>query len=136
MTTDAFASPDSMDTVAVRPTVLLVEDEDAVRRLVGTMLSMSGFDVLPVGTAAEALETGRSFTGRIHAVLADISLPDLPGDELARQLRGLRPEMGVLLTSGLPDGSDGQVIPADVFLQKPFTRAVLVERLRGVMAAP
>ena len=134
MTTDAAPSPDGRPGQVARPSVLLVEDEDAVRRLVVTMLTMSGFDVLPAATAAEALDASRACVGPIDALLADISLPDLPGDELARQLVRLRPEMRVLLTSGIPDGSDGNVIPADVFLQKPFTRAVLVERLRGLLA--
>jgi DNA-binding NtrC family response regulator len=118
----------------VAPTVLVVEDEEGVRRLVVTMLTMSGFVVLQAGSAAEALERARAHTGPLHVLLADLSLPDGPGDVLAPQVQALHPGMPVVFTSGYPDAEAAGLPAGTPFIRKPFTRAALVDRLRDAVA--
>lgn len=113
--------------------VLVVEDEDAVRRLVATMLTMSGFVVRQAGSAAEARRLIEA-DDAIDAALIDVSLPDGTGDDLARQLTTHRPGLRVLLTSGYPDAESAGLTPGTRFIQKPFTRSALVAALSSVIA--
>jgi CheY-like chemotaxis protein len=116
--------------------VLLVEDEPAVRRLVSRTLERAGYSVLEAETAAAAAAMwSRS---PIDLLLTDVVMPGVDGAELARRFSAERPGARVLFMSGYTEGvlvdraREAQV----PFLQKPFTRAELMRRVREVLDDP
>jgi PAS domain S-box-containing protein len=116
-------------------TVLLVEDEDVVRRLVRQVLEQSGYAVLEARDGAQALELGR---GRpVDLLLTDMVMPKLGGVEIAAALREARPELKVLYMSGYAEGAlaPGALGPATTLLEKPFSFATLTEKVRGLLDA-
>ncbi len=112
-------------------TILLVEDEDGVRRVLETMLKRSGYRVLSSGSTSEAVNIAREHGGAIHLLITDMVMPGMSGLNMADQLTVQRPEMRVLFVSGHGD----QVSPgADAaFLQKPFSTAELALKVREVL---
>ncbi|HET7632372.1 MAG TPA: response regulator [Gemmatimonadaceae bacterium] len=116
-------------------TVLVVEDQDALRSLAMRILVSRGYSVHAVGTAAEAVETARMLDPPPDLAILDVNLPDGHGAEVARQLRQLLPSVRILLTSG----ADGRAAPgADefAFLAKPFGVQTLAEAVRAALDAP
>ncbi len=103
--------------------VLLVEDEEAVRKLIRVVLIGSGFTVLEAGSGSEALAVGRSRNGPIHLLLTDVMMPPPGGPELAETLCRERPELRVLFMSGYApdDRLEAAISSGARFLQKPFT---------------
>jgi two-component system cell cycle sensor histidine kinase/response regulator CckA len=101
--------------------VLLVEDEDAVRKLAKTALEASGYSVTECDqgeTAIDLLENGLT----IDVLITDLTMPGMGGRELAGRVRSLRAEVGVVFISGYaPDASWLNDVPGAVFLAKPFT---------------
>jgi CheY-like chemotaxis protein len=137
----AHGPADSPSNVSPRPapvrgdeTILLVEDEDAVRRLAQTVLRARGYQVLVAETAEAALALSRAHAERIHLLLTDVVLPGMNGHRLAEILRAERPGLAVLLTSGYFDARDG-VEETDPLLRKPFTPDGLVEKVRSMLRA-
>lgn len=116
-------------------TVLVVEDEDAVRVFTGRALAGSGYTVLEAKRAEEALEIVSQYPGQIAALLTDVSMPGMSGCELAQKLAATRPTLKVILMSGY-DPADPVFAPMAAslsFLQKPFTPDVLATKLREVL---
>jgi DNA-binding NtrC family response regulator len=111
--------------VATRNTVLLAEDDGALRELIAEMLTRNGYRVLAAATPAEAQRIVREFNGPIDLLLADVVLPGMKGPILAEALTRLRPEMRVLYMSGYSevDAKARQHLPPEdaPFLRKPFT---------------
>jgi two-component system cell cycle sensor histidine kinase/response regulator CckA len=120
-------------------TVLLVEDEAAVRHLADRILSDLGYTVLPAANGEEALRVaGAHGLERIDLVLTDVVMPVMSGTEMVERLRARRPDLRILFTSGYP-GTAGvdRFLDADAgFLQKPFTMDVLTQKVREVLDAP
>src|SRR5262249_21169989 len=117
-------------------TVLLVEDEDAVRSLVREVLRGRGYRVLEAQTSGEALEICKSHKGPIALLVTDVVLPQISGRALAQQLCLPRPEMKVLYISGYTDDKMLQHgIPGTAFLQKPFSSEVLARTVRDMLDA-
>ncbi|MCG8590074.1 MAG: PAS domain S-box protein [Proteobacteria bacterium] len=119
-----------------RETVLLVEDEPAVRRLLRRALEFSGYRVLEATDGEEALRVSADHRGEIHALVSDVIMPRLGGRELARRLMQSRPGLRVLLVSGYPEdprGSHRDPLPAQAFLQKPFTAEDLISKLQELL---
>lgn len=125
-------------------TILLVEDEEQVMRLLVKVLEMRGFIVLQAPSGSHALQLGREHDGHIDLLLADVELEEhMNGPQVARQLRRTRPGMRVLYTSGYPFEigleKEGAAVRREAseymagFLQKPFTPAVLAENVRYVL---
>ena len=117
-------------------TVLVVEDEDAVRRLVHAMLTKRGYVVLECSDGPAAVELCRRHQGAIHILLTDVVMPEMSGPELAKRLAPLHPEMKVLYMSGYADNEVARraVLQEDsAFIQKPFTVDTLQEKLRSVL---
>jgi len=117
-------------------TVLLVDDEDAVRGVVREALRLSGYEVLEARGGAQAVELARAHQAAIHLVLTDVVMPGLGGPETARRVLALHPEARVLFLSGHPrvDGDPGRDAP---LLQKPVSPDALARRVREVLdAAP
>jgi len=117
--------------------VLLVEDEEAVRRLARRALSAAGYEVLEAGNGSEALEVSRA-AGGIDVLVTDVVMPRMGGLDLARQLLPERPQLRVLFTSGYPNDAlqlrDLPGLESD-FLPKPFALEELVRRVRTLLAA-
>ncbi len=117
-------------------TVLLVEDEDAVRDLARDILQARGYTVLEARHGAEALRISEQHPGPIHLMLTDVVMPEMTGRVLAGRLAALRPETKVLYMSGYTDNAvvhHGVLDPGTVFLQKPFTGAVLARKVREML---
>jgi CheY-like chemotaxis protein len=124
------------DAPAGTETTLLVEDEDAVRTLAREILDSAGYQVLEGLTPEDALAVAAAHAGPIHLVLTDVILPRISGRQLAEALRSSRPEARVLFTSGYTDDAishHGILEPGVHFLQKPFTRAALLRKVREVL---
>jgi PAS domain S-box-containing protein len=119
-------------------TVLLVEDEDAVRSLVETILTSDGYKVLVADSPEEATGICRAFPGTIDVLLTDVVMPEMSGPELAERLLGLRSGLKVVYMSGYAgEHLDEQGVSAEgaSLLQKPFTAAALEEKIRQVLNA-
>jgi two-component system cell cycle sensor histidine kinase/response regulator CckA len=117
-------------------TVLLVEDEQAVRALVRRILERYGYTVIEASGAAQALEAARRHEGPIHLILTDVIMPEMGGSELAPRLAELRPDVRVLFMSGYTDDGilrQGLIAEGGHFLQKPFTPEVLARKVRDVL---
>jgi two-component system cell cycle sensor histidine kinase/response regulator CckA len=117
-------------------TVLLVEDEDNVRRLARDILERYGYTVLHARDGAEAVALCRSHRGEIHLMVSDVVMPGMGGPESAGLIRRIRPTMKVLLMSGYPDRAVTEhriQDPETPFLQKPFTPAALARKVREVL---
>jgi len=119
-------------------TILLVEDEEGLRALARRVLEANGYTVLPAGSAEEALEIADRGPSRIHLLLTDVVLPRTNGIQLAQRLSSRRPELKVLYISGYTDSAPLPAASAgeqSAFLQKPFTPAVLIRKVREVLRA-
>jgi PAS domain S-box-containing protein len=117
-------------------TVLLVEDEPAVRVVAKKLLERLGYAVLPAATVAEATAICVGHAGTIHLLLTDVVMPGKNGVVLAAELSARRPDMKVLYMSGYTDnsiGSHGQLDSSAAFLQKPFSADQLARKIRAVL---
>lgn len=136
MVQDAQAAGGTAPGAFGRETILVVEDDPAVRGLVHEALKLNGYEVLVARHGIEALLTGAKHMGQIHLLLTDVVMPQMSGPEVAEKLSGVRPEIKVLYMSGYPDHpvfSQGGVNRETVFLQKPFTPNVLTQKVREVL---
>jgi CheY-like chemotaxis protein len=118
-------------------TVLLVEDEPAVRDLTRVLLAQSGHRVFAASDAAEALRLLEGEAKDARLLVTDLVLPDLSGTELAQRVREMRPDMRVLLTSGYTAHSiDVATLEAlhATFLQKPFRVDALLRSVRKALS--
>ncbi|HZU24687.1 MAG TPA: response regulator [Bryobacteraceae bacterium] len=117
--------------------ILVVEDEGGIRALVRKILERHGYAVLDASDPESALEVVRN--NAIDLIITDIKMPAMDGQELAQQLRRLRPEMKVLFISGYTEDASmytRDLGPGMAFLQKPFTLGALVGKVRDVLGAP
>ena len=117
-------------------TVLLAEDEEAVRRFTREILSGNGYKVLEAGNGREALLLSEAHRGEIHLLLTDVAMPKMSGRELTERIRPLRPDLRVLYMSGYTDDAilrRGVVEDGIPFLEKPFTPEELARKVREVL---
>jgi PAS domain S-box-containing protein len=115
-------------------TILVVEDEAVVRKLVRKMLERHGYQVLEASNGGEALQRWEHHPGTVALLLTDLVMPGgMSGQELARQLVAQQPQLKVIYTSGYSAeiaGREFQMRPGEAFLQKPCPTAQLVETVR------
>jgi CheY-like chemotaxis protein len=114
-------------------TVLVVEDEDAVRELVGRTLSRVGYRVLEAGNAGEATRVAERHHGPIHLLITDVVMPGMNGRELAAELARSRPDLEVIYMSGYADNEvarRGVRRDPEFFLDKPFSGENLLRLAR------
>jgi two-component system, cell cycle sensor histidine kinase and response regulator CckA len=116
--------------------VLVVEDEDNIREPAVEILESRGYTVLAARDGQEALELCERHPGPIQLLISDMMMPGMNGDQLARQLTQVRPDMGVVFMSGYPE----EAIPhgpaqgnGRSFLQKPFPPDVLLSTVRKLL---
>jgi CheY-like chemotaxis protein len=119
-------------------TVLLVEDEPAVREIAKRVLRRHGYVVLQAGSGQEALALSTAFASTIHLVISDAVMPGMGGAEVVRRLQELRPGLRALFMSGYTDDEivrRGIVSSSVPFVQKPFTATELAHAVRDALDA-
>jgi len=120
-------------------TILLVEDEEMLRRLARTILQKKGYNVMEAANGEEALYKVREYAGKnIHLLLTDVVMPGMSGRELADCLESLQPELKVLYMSGYTNEAivhHGVLDPEIAYIQKPFSPDVLAAKVREVLDA-
>jgi CheY-like chemotaxis protein len=119
-------------------TILLVEDEEAVRNLVRSILERGGYTVFQASNGMEAMELVSRHTGRVHLLLTDVVVPKMSGRELAERVTASRPATRVLYMSGYTDDAivhHGVLDAGLAFLQKPFRPEALLRKVREVLDA-
>lgn len=117
-------------------TILLVEDEDAVRALSRHILQSCGYTVIEARDGVEAIRVAQGHDGSIHLVVSDVVMPLLGGRQLAEQLEATRPGLKILFLSGYTDDAvirHGILQAETAFLQKPFSPAALAQKVRSVL---
>jgi two-component system, cell cycle sensor histidine kinase and response regulator CckA len=121
------------------PTVLVVDDEEMVRRLAARMLVTLGFRVLVAGSGQEAVRLLRRGAHRIDGVVTDVAMPGIGGRELGETIAQCWPQIRVLYMSGFAAGrmvTEGSLDPTVPFIQKPFTSEQLGRKVRELLAPP
>ncbi len=135
--TEPSSTPPVQPVDASEPTVLLVEDEQAVRALAARILRKNGYRVLEARDGIEAQSVAAGFSGSISVLVTDVVMPRMGGRELAELLRAERPGLPVLYMSGYTDDAlvhHGVVAGTGTwFLQKPFTPDGLARKLREII---
>lgn len=119
-------------------TLLVVEDDQTVRYAMRRILTQAGYTVMTASDGEEGLEVAREYDGPIHLVVTDIVMPGLSGPELARQIRALRPQTGVVFMTGYGDGARERNVAEQMqvpVLGKPFSGPELLELVRTTIAA-
>ncbi|HEV2388045.1 MAG TPA: response regulator [Candidatus Acidoferrales bacterium] len=119
-------------------TVLVVEDDEALRKITCEFLRGSGYSVIEAARPADALRLAESSPKPLDLLLTDVVLPEMNGRELARRLSAVRPLLKVLFVSGYSDETisrHGVLEPGLIFLQKPYTCATLTRKVREVIDA-
>jgi len=116
-------------------TVLLVEDEDAVRALAREVLRRYGYVVLEARHGVDALRVAERHTDAIHLMVTDLVMPHMSGRDLAERLSTVRPAMKVLFMSGYTDHAvmHRDLTPGSAFIQKPFTPEVFARKVRTLL---
>jgi PAS domain S-box-containing protein len=118
-------------------TILLVEDEEAVRELIQTILTARGYQVIVADSPWEAEEIAGNHSGEIHLLLTDVVMPQTSGRELAAKIVARRPNIRVLYMSGYTENvvtSGGLLEQGLAFLQKPFSPGSLLQKIREVLS--
>ena len=118
-------------------TVLVVDDEEAVRRLAVRMLTWPGYQAIEARHGREALAAIEQHAGPVHLVLTDIKMPGMNGRELGRRVEERWPGKPILYMSGFASEvfQGGLLEPGAPFLSKPFTQEDLAAKVRTLLAA-
>jgi len=119
-------------------TVLVVEDDEPVRRLARRALESAGYTVLQAASPLEALEISARYTGPLDLLLTDVMMPELTGRQLADRLTASRAGLAVLFMSGYAEDAivhHGRLDPDTDFLQKPFPPEALAQKVRAILDA-
>jgi PAS domain S-box-containing protein len=120
-------------------TILLVEDEENLRRLARQSLENQGYNVIDAPDGAAAIKISQAHPGPIHLLLTDVIMPGMNGRELANKLSPTRLEMRVLFMSGYTEnhiGHNGTLDEGVTLLQKPFTLSALRSKVREMLDTP
>jgi len=126
-------------TQPARETVLVVDDEEMVRRLAVRMLAGQGYRVLEASGGAEAVRMLQRGANQIDGVLTDLAMPGLGGRQLGETIAGCWPKVRVIYMSGFPAKrmvGEGALDPNEPFVQKPFTSEQLTRAIRAGLARP
>lgn len=119
-------------------TILVVDDEESLRTVIGDLLTQLGYHVLSASNGPDALALAGEYPGKIDLLLTDVVMDPLSGPALAEALTRVRPEMKVVFISGYAAtlAPDGALKPGTVLVNKPFTMRMLSARLREVLESP
>jgi len=122
---------------AVRELSLIVDDEEGVRFVASKVLEKAGFTVMMAEDGRAALETFRTHVDEIRAVLLDMTMPNMSGEEVFRAIRTIQPEVRVVLSSGYNEQETVSLFQGKGlagFIQKPYQPMKLIEKVREVLA--
>jgi two-component system, cell cycle sensor histidine kinase and response regulator CckA len=119
--------------VAAAETILLVEDEQGLRKLMKELLRAEGYTVIESADGLSAIETSKAYSGTIHLLLTDMNMPGMHGHDLARQLRQQRPRLKVLYITG---DADPGTWHGERVLEKPFMPAALLGEIHNLLSSP
>ena len=130
------APSQNVERTAGAETVLVIDDEDIVRRSAKTVLQRYGYEVVLAENGLEGLELYRVLAGKVHLVLLDMTMPVMGGEETFRELKTINPDVRVILSSGYNEAEavrrfTGKGLAG--FLQKPYSAATLTEKIRSVL---
>jgi hypothetical protein len=115
-------------------TILVVEDEDAMREVTRRMLARNGYQVRICATGQEAISLVEDYDGTIDMLLTDVIMPQMVGKDLANRLQDLRPKMPVLFMSGYAQPVLGSTLgDGYALLEKPFSEQQLLAKLRDAL---
>lgn len=121
-----------------RPTtILVVDDSEEVRDLLGVVLKQHGYEVLLAADGESALQVYRRHRGVIHLLIIDVVMPGMTGPKLAEKFATLRPDIKVLFVSAFVQETilKGKLRPEDRFLGKPFSPERLIAKIQEMLAA-
>jgi two-component system cell cycle sensor histidine kinase/response regulator CckA len=125
-----------MTSIGNSATILLVDDDEALRRLVWRILTQQGFHLIEASDGAEALQVASAYAEPIDLLLTDVIMPKVNGLVLAERLLHERPGIGVLYMSGYVEKSILLLKhPESIALQKPFTADALIAAVRQILAS-
>jgi len=119
-------------------TILVVEDDDGVRKLTREFLKINGYTVLEARNGAEAIQIPARHAGPVDLLLTDVLMPGMNGREVAQQFVSLRPETKVLFMSGYTEDAIthlGILEPGVAFIEKPFSPDELAHKVRSVLGS-
>jgi CheY-like chemotaxis protein len=139
---DARQPAKSKPAIAVKPglqsgAVLVIDDEEVVRRTAKATLERSGYDIVLAENGTEGVQLFQALANKISAVLLDLTMPDIGGEETLRRIQAIRPEVKVILSSGF---NEVEVVRKFAgkglagFLQKPYTSMALMEKVHSALA--
>ena len=133
---EARAGADARSPAGGRETILLVEDEDAVRVIISALLRRQGYHVLEAASPGAASDIFDHHSGDIDLLLTDIVMPEMNGPALAQRLVGQRPELRVLFISGYAEMATPLEAenPYVGFLMKPFQASVLASKVKDMLS--
>jgi len=120
-------------TVAAAETILVVEDEQGLRKLIKELLRAEGYTVIESADGPSAIATAKSYTGAIHLLLTDMIMPKMHGCDLATQLRQQRPGLKVLYITG---HTELGIVEGGKVLEKPFMPEALLREVQDVLSGP
>lgn len=124
-------------TAADRKTILLVDDEQAVRSIVQRILRRANYEVVEAEDGAAAIRIAESHPGAIDLVVTDMFMPGMMGPEMVRKLMVMRPGIRALFMSGYADKDSTSGVPMGAnFLGKPFSSQELAKAVEAALAGP
>ena len=132
----AAQAPERKPAAPVYATILVAEDDPMLQRLLSGVLSGAGYQVLMAARGDEALRLWEEHHAAIALLITDVTMPGLTGPELIHRVRGRRPDLPVICTSGYSDAhlaERGALLENVVFIEKPFTPRVLREQVRALL---
>jgi PAS domain S-box-containing protein len=118
-------------------TVLIVEDEEALREVTERILTRSGYKVLTAAGGPDAVALAIAYEGDIHLLLTDVVMPTMLGTEVARKIRDIKPGIDVLFMSGYAQpvlGSQGRLDPNVHLIEKPFSAPALIDKAAQILS--
>lgn len=130
-------STDADTALGSRGVVLVVDDEETVRQVASAVLKRNGYDARCTSNGREALDVFGKDPGAFAAVLLDLTMPELDGEETIRELRRLRPDIPVILSSGYEPGEVMERLEdarPTAFIRKPYSAAALIDQIRAILA--
>jgi DNA-binding NtrC family response regulator len=117
-------------------TVLLVDDEDCVLRVVSRLMQRSGFTVLTATNGRTAVDLFRAAKDEIHAVVVDMTMPGMDGETVCREILGIKPGVAIIFASGFAGAEvAARFAPGEIagFIQKPYSHELLVKMIRDAL---
>ena len=137
-TAEPAAPQKEAKSTVTQDTILVVEDDESIRKLIATILQDQGYHVLAAGDGIEALRDLQMLKGKCHLVITDVIMPRMKSTAFVEGVKAMRPETNVLYMSGYSgDTLQANGVGDDTpFLQKPFLPTTLIEKVRELLQTP